>query len=352
MNSQTEKQHSIIQSIVLYYILLYYCRSTDMSAQYYQCQDDLRKHDILCTKDRTVCSHPGNRLFRSKIDGMTEAYERAGSALQKTDITRRIIQELKQKHGCRFLGYDKKTESWTEISPRLVRDKVSHALRFAIRQIQNKKNKQAAVVAGELETNGRTSRESQRVHTEHKSTMDDSQYQSSSLRSRDCDETGPWFCSMEQREDERAVRRSADCKFPDPGYNMAEHYEPSSRRWKHHQDRNGFYASHNQSYPHDDCCGSRTPRQQGDHDHTPTITREPFFDRHDLTSAVSFGEVSLGDRSMGEESSRSRHSHRRRISSTSSLKMVSENEEEDDHVFRRSISSSSKEFHHDHSVDD
>ncbi|KAL7573574.1 hypothetical protein ACA910_008710 [Epithemia clementina (nom. ined.)] len=105
---------------------------------------NVSERDILCTKDRAVCNHPGNRIFRSKIEGMAVEYGKAASALQKTEITRRIIQDLKQTHGCRFLGYDEDNDSWSEISSRLVRDKVSHALRFAIRRRHKKKQKTAA----------------------------------------------------------------------------------------------------------------------------------------------------------------------------------------------------------------
>ena len=89
--------------------------------------------DVLCSKDKTHSTHAGNRLFRERIDAMKEIYRMTKNKQGKMEITKNIVNYLKQTHSTRFLKRSA-NGSWAEISDQAARDKVSHALRFATRR--------------------------------------------------------------------------------------------------------------------------------------------------------------------------------------------------------------------------
>eukprot|EP00977_Amphora_coffeiformis_P015328 scaffold4510_cov183-Amphora_coffeaeformis.AAC.13 len=85
--------------------------------------------DILCSKDKSVAKHPGNLVFRERIEQGTADYSTAVSKQEKMKITRDIVTFMQQNYGSRFLK--QKGDAWVEINNQMARDKVSHALRFA-----------------------------------------------------------------------------------------------------------------------------------------------------------------------------------------------------------------------------
>jgi len=85
--------------------------------------------DILCSKDKSVAKHPGNLVFRERIEQGTADYSTALSKQEKMKITRDIVTFMQNNYGSRFLK--QKGEAWVEINNQMARDKVSHALRFA-----------------------------------------------------------------------------------------------------------------------------------------------------------------------------------------------------------------------------
>ena len=89
--------------------------------------------DVLCGKDTTLARHPGNQLFREKIQTELPHYLKARSKQDKMKITKSIVQFITVKQRSRFLKL-KGNGSWVEIDSQAARDKVSHALRFAARQ--------------------------------------------------------------------------------------------------------------------------------------------------------------------------------------------------------------------------
>lgn len=91
------------------------------------------KKDVLCGKDTTLARHPGNQLFREKIQAELPHYLTARSKQDKMRITKSIVQYITIKQGSRFLKL-KTNGQWVEIDSQAARDKVSHALRFAARQ--------------------------------------------------------------------------------------------------------------------------------------------------------------------------------------------------------------------------
>ncbi|KAL7580397.1 hypothetical protein ACA910_004422 [Epithemia clementina (nom. ined.)] len=89
--------------------------------------------DILCSKDKSLSNHPGNRLFRELIEDAAASYGKATDKASKMKITKSIVDCLQNDHGCRFVKFDSDLAHWVELNPVESRDKVGHALRFAIR---------------------------------------------------------------------------------------------------------------------------------------------------------------------------------------------------------------------------
>ena len=86
--------------------------------------------DVLCSKDKSTAKHPGNLVFRERIEQVTARYSVATSKQEKMKITRDIVAFMRMKHGSRFLKLHS-GGAWVEITDQSARDKVSHALRFA-----------------------------------------------------------------------------------------------------------------------------------------------------------------------------------------------------------------------------
>ena len=90
-------------------------------------------NDVLCGKDKTYGSHPGNQRFREMIESFAEVYKSNRSKQDKMKITRTIVAAMKQQYNTRFIKPVKSNgiNMWAQISNAIARDKVSHALRFA-----------------------------------------------------------------------------------------------------------------------------------------------------------------------------------------------------------------------------
>lgn len=95
---------------------------------------EIRPLDILCGKDKSLRSHPGNRLFRKIIEETKPSYRNASDKLTKMKITKGVLDCLRKNHGCRFVKFDPDLTEWAELTPAQMRDKIGHALRFALRR--------------------------------------------------------------------------------------------------------------------------------------------------------------------------------------------------------------------------
>jgi len=115
-------------------------------------------NDVLCGRDKSYNRHPGNRIFKAMIVAKAELYCAARTKQEKMDMTKLIVDTLKEGHKARFLkpvkfkGVASPTspsspeqsmvptslDAWEEISDALARDKVSHALRFTASQLKRK----------------------------------------------------------------------------------------------------------------------------------------------------------------------------------------------------------------------
>lgn len=95
---------------------------------------EIRASDILCSKDKSLLSHPGNRLFRKIIHDAKPSYRLAPDKATKMKITKNVLNCLSKDHGCRFFKFDPDLAAWAELTPAQMRDKIGHALRFALRR--------------------------------------------------------------------------------------------------------------------------------------------------------------------------------------------------------------------------
>jgi len=87
--------------------------------------------DVLCGRGPSVNNHIGNKRFRFLIKFYRPQYRKIKSRKMKMDLSRKIVNEIKNVHGGRFL---KKilingSFSWIEISDHKAYEKTSQALR-------------------------------------------------------------------------------------------------------------------------------------------------------------------------------------------------------------------------------
>ena len=101
-------------------------------------QLELQENDVLCTKDKSLRNHPGNCLFRAHIDKMIPIYREKKSKLERMNVTRMIVDDLRMNHSVRFVKFDDETASWVEVEPTVAREKVGHAIRSAMHREEKK----------------------------------------------------------------------------------------------------------------------------------------------------------------------------------------------------------------------
>lgn len=104
--------------------------------------------DVLCGQDTTFGRHSGNRAFRQRILKALPQYMAARTKMEKMKVTKSILDYMK-KMGSRFLKL-KKNGSWVEIDGQAARDKVSHALRFAVRQQKKREADSSSVASSDI----------------------------------------------------------------------------------------------------------------------------------------------------------------------------------------------------------
>ena len=99
--------------------------------------------DVLCgSKSTSFNNHPGNHLFRQKVHSCLASYEAARTKQEKMKINRQIVAFMRTKFGSRFLKQFK-DGTWAIAQEQSIRDKVSHAFRYAAQR--KEKEEQVAV---------------------------------------------------------------------------------------------------------------------------------------------------------------------------------------------------------------
>ena len=140
--------------------------------------------DILCGKDKTYAKHAGNRLFRERIEVMKVSYVAAPSKQEKMAITKGIVTYMQVEHGCRFV---KKLENntWAEINNQAARDKVSHALRFAARNLKTSETTSNSTASTSNKKAGRRPRRMQSSQSDESSVSTSTSNQSETVESEE-----------------------------------------------------------------------------------------------------------------------------------------------------------------------
>ena len=99
-------------------------------------------NDVLCGQDATYGQHPGNALLRQQLQEALGDYQLATDRRDKIVLIDNIITYMRETHNTRFVRLsDERRGCWTTVSEQSVRDKVSHALRFAARRQQKQSSK-------------------------------------------------------------------------------------------------------------------------------------------------------------------------------------------------------------------
>lgn len=103
---------------------------------------EVKEFDVLCgSKNNSLNRHRGNLLLRQRVSQHLDEYEQAKNKQDKMDINRAIIKYMRSKYGSRFLR-QRGNGDWVEVDEQCVRDKVSHAVRFAYTQREKEREYQ------------------------------------------------------------------------------------------------------------------------------------------------------------------------------------------------------------------
>lgn len=81
---------------------------------------------------------PGSQQFKEMIIGYANAYRKASTKLAKMTITKELVESLQNTNNARFLR--PVPQSWAELNLTKSRDKVSHALHWAVLGNSNKRS--------------------------------------------------------------------------------------------------------------------------------------------------------------------------------------------------------------------
>ncbi|CAB9530771.1 expressed unknown protein [Seminavis robusta] len=95
--------------------------------------------DVLCGKTKQIISHPGTIRYQMVVDSYTQRYIQADTKYAKMQVTKALYEHLKTTS--RFLKFNDKENAWEEISALAARDKIGHALRFAVNNVTNTEKK-------------------------------------------------------------------------------------------------------------------------------------------------------------------------------------------------------------------
>jgi hypothetical protein len=98
-------------------------------------EPEMSSFDILLGKEKVIFNHIGNRNFRSIINANLDKYIAAPTKSSKSKLIRQIHAEMTES-GYRFLRRNELLVSWEQIEQHEAREKVSHALRDRVRELQ------------------------------------------------------------------------------------------------------------------------------------------------------------------------------------------------------------------------
>ncbi|CAJ1934477.1 unnamed protein product [Cylindrotheca closterium] len=112
------------------------------------------KWDVLCCGGKEGSEHVGNRRYRLCIANNLTAYRNAKSKYHKSMLVSKIVASVKERAENGIGGFVKKDRStgrWFQVEDKLAREKVSHALRDAIK-VQKRKEARQRKISDRLDT--------------------------------------------------------------------------------------------------------------------------------------------------------------------------------------------------------
>lgn len=95
------------------------------------------KIDVVCSRGRCFSELPGSLRFRKIVQEYLPSYISASTRVDKTSIIAEIIDHVlnHDEGNVRFLKYHGSTKSWSVMGRDQIRDKVGHALREKIEEM-------------------------------------------------------------------------------------------------------------------------------------------------------------------------------------------------------------------------
>jgi len=88
----------------------------------------LRKHDVLLGRGKRSNNHSGNIYFRKLVSEIANRYKKCTTRTQKTSIAKDIVRTIHLRGG-RFLSSNHDSETYKEVTGRVLWRKTSQALR-------------------------------------------------------------------------------------------------------------------------------------------------------------------------------------------------------------------------------
>ncbi|KAI2510739.1 hypothetical protein MHU86_3687 [Fragilaria crotonensis] len=99
----------------------------------------LGPYDVLCNRSRKAFNYIGNRRFRILVENNSESYSKTTSKAERSRIVLSIVETIHSAGG-RFLS-KAENSTWAEVSLTKAKEKVGHALRFAISSKDSEKER-------------------------------------------------------------------------------------------------------------------------------------------------------------------------------------------------------------------
>jgi hypothetical protein len=97
------------------------------------------KYDVICSRVKPFHQYPGSQRFRDIIYASLPAYISASTRVDKSTVIESIM-DIVMDHPdgglVRFLKYHTADKTWSVLAKNRIRDKIGHALREAIQEMQ------------------------------------------------------------------------------------------------------------------------------------------------------------------------------------------------------------------------
>jgi hypothetical protein len=92
-------------------------------------------NNVFCGKDKRLAEEEGNKIFNALILENFERYNSDSDKVRKMKMTVQLLEEFKiRSDGGQFFNWDKNGLEWVLRDDAWARDKISHALRFQMKQ--------------------------------------------------------------------------------------------------------------------------------------------------------------------------------------------------------------------------